>query len=315
MRGPYVPLAVIGVKLERLLSITYALLNQEVVSAAELAAQHQVSQRTIYRDIEALCAAGIPVVSYQGSNGGFGIIEAYKMDRSLLGPDDVNSLITLLSCTTTVFGDPRAERTLDRLRTVQSSERVPSLTLDLGSWRMNNEQLHELRKAIISRRVVRFRYVNAKNDRIERLVEPVTLHFKYYAWYLHGYCRTRADYRVFKLSRITDLSLTQELVLREHALTELNVGEGLPRYRDMTGAVIRFSPDAVAAALDCFYAEEKSFEPDGELIVRIVNPIDSDWLIARVLGYGGSAYIEEPEWLREELRAKLANLRARYEEV
>lgn len=302
-------------KLERLISITYALLNQEVISAAALAAQHQVSPRTIYRDIEAICAAGIPVVSYQGSNGGFGIIEAYKMDRSLLAPDDVNSLITLLSSTTTVFRDSRTERTLDRLRTVQSSERVPSLTLDLGSWRMNNELLHELRKAITSRCVVRFRYVNAKNDRIDRLVEPVTLHFKYYAWYLHGYCRTRAAYRVFKLSRITDFSLTEEPVLREHAPTELNVGEGLSRERDMTGAVIRFASEAVASALDCFYAEEKNFEPDGELSVRIVNPTDSDWLLSQVLGYGGSAYIEEPEWLREELRAKLANLCARYEEV
>ncbi|WP_459076904.1 WCX domain-containing protein [Cohnella rhizosphaerae] len=71
----------------------------------------------------------------------------------------------------------------------------------------------------------------------------------------------------------------------------------------------------MASALDCFYAEEKSFEPDGELIVRIVNPTDADWLLSQVLGYGGSAYIEEPVWLREELRAKLANLRARYGEV
>lgn len=302
-------------KLERLISITYALLNHEVVSATELAEQYQVSPRTIYRDIEAICAAGIPVVSYQGANGGFGIIKAYKMDRSLLGADDVSSLITLLSSTATIFKDERAERTLHRLRTVQSSERVPSLTLDLGSWRMNNELLHELRKAIKEKRVVRFGYINAKNHRIERCVEPINLQFKYYAWYLHGYCRTREDYRVFKLSRMTVLSVTQEAVLREHAPANLNVGSNLSGGRDLTGAVIRFTPDAVATGLDRFYAEDKTFEADGGLTIRIVNPTDADWLVSQVLGYGGSAYIEEPDWLREELRVKLAHLRARYEEV
>lgn len=302
-------------KLERLISITYALLNQDVVSATELAERYQVSPRTIYRDIEAICAAGIPVVSYQGASGGFGIIEEYKMDRSLLGEDDLGSLITLLSSTATVFKDELAERTLQRLRTVQSGERIPSLTLDLGSWRMNNGLLHALRSAIKEKRVVRFVYINGNNNRMERAVEPVTLQFKYYDWYLHGYCRYRSDYRVFKLSRMMEATVTEEQAVREHSPDGLNVGAGRWSRRDIQDVVIAFDASAVATALDLFYAEHKEFGRDGGLKVRVVNPTDAEWLISKVLGYGGSAYIEEPAWLREQVRDRIANLRARYGEV
>ena len=96
-------------KLERLISIIYKLLNNEVLSASMLAEEYQVSQRTIYRDIDVICAAGFPVISYQGMNGGYGIMDGYKMDKSLLGSYDVDSLITVLSSLSSVFKDERAQ--------------------------------------------------------------------------------------------------------------------------------------------------------------------------------------------------------------
>ncbi|GGD62386.1 helix-turn-helix transcriptional regulator [Paenibacillus nasutitermitis] len=105
-------------KLERMISMIYMLLNNEVVSASALAEKYGVSQRTIYRDIDAICAAGIPVVSYQGMNGGYGIIDSYKMDKSLLGSYDVESLITILHGMSTVFDDERAMETVRKLQTI-----------------------------------------------------------------------------------------------------------------------------------------------------------------------------------------------------
>nr|WP_275901720.1 WYL domain-containing protein [Paenibacillus sp. SYP-B3998] len=172
------------------------MLNHEVLSASELAERYQVSQRTIYRDIEAICAAGIPVVSFQGVNGGYGIIKEYKMDRSLLGSNDIQFLITLLHSAGTVFKDDTTKETIHRLQTIQRDNRPQRVTMDIGSWR--TDDLHTLRSAITSGRVITFGYMNGKNERSERVVEPVSLLFKYYAWFLHGYCRTRQDYRMFK---------------------------------------------------------------------------------------------------------------------
>lgn len=237
-------------KLERLISITYALLNNEVISASELANKYQVSQRTIYRDIEAICAAGIPVVSHQGVNGGYGIIKAYKMEKSLLHANDIESLITLLHSTATVFNDERATETMHRLQTIQS-DKMPSLTIDLGSWRANNAMLHTLQYAITARQVIRFEYLNAKNERANRVVEPVSLLFKYYTWYLHGYCRARKDYRVFKLTRMIDLVTMSEIYPCIHS-TYLQDFSLDYQKEELVGAVLHISGQSLANALDCF---------------------------------------------------------------
>lgn len=195
-------------KLERLISMIYMLLNNEILSASALAEKYNVSQRTIYRDIDAICAAGIPVVSYQGVNGGYGIMEQYKMDKSLLGSYDVSALITILHSMSTVFEDERALDTIQRLQTIDRSANSASqgLSMDIGSWRSYNEILRLLRRAITDRHVISFQYISAKNERIYRKVEPLRLMYKFGSWYLYGFCRTRNDYREFRISRMSELS-------------------------------------------------------------------------------------------------------------
>ncbi|MGQ7887599.1 helix-turn-helix transcriptional regulator [Paenibacillus sp. WC2504] len=300
-------------KLERLISITYALLNNEVISASELANKYQVSQRTIYRDIEAICAAGIPVVSYQGVNGGYGIIKEYKMEKTLLHDNDIESLITLLHSTATVFKDEGATETIHRLQTIQK-DKMPSLTMDLGSWRANNETLHTLRAAITTRQVIRFEYMNSKNERAHRIVEPVSLLFKYYSWYLHGYCRVRKDYRVFKLTRMIDLVTLPEIYPCIHSafLQDLSLDY---RKDEIVGAVLHFSGRSLAHALDCFYAEDKYFNEDGTLTITIINPSEVEWLVEMILSFGEDVEVLEPLSLRQLLKVKIEKMLNRYPQV
>ncbi|MBO7744323.1 YafY family transcriptional regulator [Paenibacillus sp. MWE-103] len=304
-------------KLERLLSIIYRLLNHEVVSAAELADRYGVSQRTIYRDIEAICAAGIPVVSYQGANGGYGIMKEYKMDKSLLGSDDIASLITLLDSASTVFQDERAQETIQRLKTVQTDNgRAPSLRMDLGSWRAYVALLRAIRASINAGRVVRFRYMNAKDEHQDRTVEPVSLVMKYGTWYLYGYCRTRRDYRVFKLTRMSELAELPD-VFEPHPETrmdEMFPGGGFG-HEQVEHAVIRFAAGSSARVLDEFYVDEKTFHEDGTLTLTIVEPIDAEWLIEKLLCFGEYAVVLEPPSLRQRMKKKIAAMLGRYEEV
>lgn len=128
-------------KLERLISMIYKLLNHEVLSASKLAEEFQVSQRTIYRDIDVICAAGIPVVSYQGTKGGYGIMDGYKMDRSLLRSYDVTSLITVLNSLSSVFEDEQAQGTIERLQTIGTEQQTSSLAVDFETRRMDPDAL------------------------------------------------------------------------------------------------------------------------------------------------------------------------------
>ena len=135
-------------KLERLISIIFKLLNNEILSASRLADEFQVSSRTIYRDIEAICAAGIPVVSYQGTNGGFGIIKGYKFDKSLIGSYDLSNLITVLRSLSGIFEDKTIDHTIERLKSLDPSGNNGILSVDLESHRTEAHSLIGLRNAI-----------------------------------------------------------------------------------------------------------------------------------------------------------------------
>lgn len=301
-------------KLERLISMIYMLLNNEVLSASALAEKYNVSQRTIYRDIDAICAAGIPVVSYQGVNGGYGIMEEYKMDKSLLGSYDVESLITILHSVSTVFEDERALETIHRLQTVGQESQTQSLSMDIGSWRANAESLRLLRTAITGKRIIRFDYINAKNERTNRKVEPVRLMYKYGSWYLYSFCRTREDYREFRVSRMADVVETPETFHRTHVVEHRERTYDMSRKAEQVDVVLHFSADSLAMAMDHFYDADKRFNDDGTLTMtlKVINPAEARWLLSILLSFGDKVEVMEPAELRQIMRTKLENMLSRY---
>lgn len=304
-------------KLERLVSIIYKLLNHEVVSAPVLAEQFQVSQRTIYRDIDVICAAGFPVVSYQGTKGGYGMMDGYKMDKSLLGSYDVNSLITVLHSLSTVFEDERAQGTIERLQTIETDYQTPSLSVDLETHRTAPEALRQLRASILERKIVRFDYINAKNERTIRDMEPLRLHFKYRNWYVYGFCRTRRDYREFRLSRMLNLFLTEETFGPHHELPEEAASSNKEWQGQLEDVVIRVGPEALAEVIDQFPQADKQFHADGSMTTRIpvYQPLQARWLWTILLGFGSGAEVLEPPALRGILKEQLQKTLKLYEEV
>lgn len=304
-------------KLERLISMIFKLLNHEVLSASMLAEEFQVSPRTIYRDIDVICAAGFPVISHQGIKGGYGMIDGYKMDKSLLGSYDVNSLITVLSSLSTVFVDERAQGTIERLQTVGTEQQTPSLAVDFETLRTEPDALRHLRTGITERRTVRFDYINTKNERTTRDIEPVRLHFKYSNWYMYGFCRTRRDYREFRLSRMMNFLLTQE-TFQPHHEVPIETALANKEWQDQVSDVVfRVSPKALAEAMDHFHQADKQFHEDGSMIMRIpvYQPLEARWLWSFLLSLGSGVEVLEPFELRGILIEQLRNALQLYEEV
>jgi len=305
-------------KLERLISMIYMLLSNEVVSATALAEKYNVSQRTIYRDIETICAAGIPVVSYQGVNGGYGIIEEYKMDRSLLGSYDVGTLITILNSMSTVFSDDRAQETINKLQTLQNDQKSPSVTMDISSWPYR-ETLQLLRTAITEHRVVRFEYISAKNERVNRVVEPIQLMYKYRTWYIYGYCRLRNDYREFKVTRMGALRMMTEHFKPHQELPNSEEGQGTQANTNNEGIAVKLhvTVDGLARALDQFYDDERTFLEDGTLLITI-NLSDASglgWLMPIILSFGDKIRVVEPLEIRMQVKEMLEKMLHTYQEV
>ncbi|MED0946893.1 YafY family protein [Bacillus mobilis] len=303
-------------KLERLISIIFKLLNNEILSASSLADEFQVSPRTIYRDIEAICAAGIPVVSYQGTNGGFGIIKGYKFDRSLMGSYDILNLITVLSSLSSIFKDKEIEHTIDRLKLLDTNSSNKSLLIDLESRRTEPNALMNLRKAIHEKKVVHFNYVSNKNEFTSREVEPIYLHYKFRNWYIYGYCRERQNYREFRLSRMMDVTLKQEKISQNHEIK----GEAVYSNGNLVGVedvVIWVSPNSLAEALDQFANSSKNINDDGSMTITITvyQPLQAGWLKSILLSFGSGAKIVKPVELQAILIDEAKKIIKVYEDI
>ncbi|MDH5160520.1 helix-turn-helix transcriptional regulator [Heyndrickxia oleronia] len=303
-------------KLERLISIIFKLLNNEILSASSLADEFQVSTRTIYRDIEAICAAGIPVVSYQGTNGGFGIIEGYKFDRSLIGSYDILSLVTVLSSLSSIFEDKEVEHTIERLKMLDTSGNNRTLLVDLDSHRTEPNSLMDLRKAIHEKRVIRFDYVSNKNEFTSRELEPVHLHYKYRNWYLYGYCRERQNYREFRVSRMMSIILTEKTFLQTHEAKEDStyLVDNLEGFEDV---VIWVNPISLAGVLDQFQNSAKVMNSDGSMTITlsVYQPLHARWLKSILLSFGSGAKVIKPVELQSIIMDEAKKIMKVYEDI
>ncbi|MEL7654391.1 MAG: YafY family protein, partial [Bacillota bacterium] len=193
-------------KLDRLVSIIVVLLRKEKVQAKELAEMFDVSVRTILRDVDAINLAGIPIVTYQGANGGIGIAEGYRLDRSVFTSDEMASILSTLKGLSGSLPGSKHEVLLEKFRNVISPSQIEllntksnQLIIDLSPW-IGNDQLKErlkvLEKAISERKIAEFAYLDTLGSRTKRTVEPYSLILKGQNWYLYAWCKLRQDFRL-----------------------------------------------------------------------------------------------------------------------
>lgn len=205
-------------KTERLISIIMLLLERKRMNATELATIFEVSSRTIYRDVEAINRAGIPIVSYMGPNGGVGIMDEYKVDKRVFTTSDIVALLAGLNGVRTALASEEMNSTLAKIKAMIPKEQLAELDaqsnqlfIDLAPWSGDATQegyLASLRAAIANRRVVTIAYINADNSATARDVEPYRLLLKGGRWYVQGFCLLRNEMRTFRLSRIARMEET-----------------------------------------------------------------------------------------------------------
>ncbi|MDU4694525.1 MULTISPECIES: helix-turn-helix transcriptional regulator [Paenibacillus] len=200
-------------KVERLISIIMILLKKEVVSATEFSELFNVSKRTILRDMETLSLANIPIYSIQGVNGGYGIMDEYKVDKRLLSSSDLENILTALGGLEQILLTGEVERTIKKIEAMVSPLSLRrSIQLSFYDWEGRSEMLETLKicqDSILKKRLVSFDYTDKDGVVTNRMVEPYALHFSESSWYLRGFCLHRQGYRTFKLSRIDHITVDE----------------------------------------------------------------------------------------------------------
>lgn len=297
-------------KLERLLSIIILLLNRRMVQAKELAERFEVSIRTIYRDIDAINAAGIPIVTYQGTNGGIGLSEGYRLDRNMLTNDELAAIVTALRSVSTSYGKEQHQRLVEKINSVvlpahekEFQHKTNRVLIDYAPWdgiEHLRPKLQLLDEAIDSCALVNFTYSNAEGVVSQRIVEPYMLILKGRQWYLQAYCLEKEAFRLFKLKRMKELAIDRErtFIRRDPAAQEHNEDKSKFKPSHIPEVVFRFQAEARHLAEEWFGIEELLPVEDGSWLVKKAYP-ENEWLYSFILGLGHHAEVLEPQHLRK----------------
>lgn len=218
---------VVRVKLYRLLSLISLLTNKDKITVSELANELEVSKRTIYRDLDSLTMAGIPIISYSGYNGGISIADNFKFDKSVLSNNDIKNILLGLNSILSLDEDKEIKYLISRLipKEMQKINEESDIIIDLSNWYSDNfsqEMINAFRKAIVNQQYVHIEY-HSKSIASKRKIEPYKLIFKENGWYLYAYCLSRNAFRLFKLTRISSFELSSDTFARKRRINTNNI--------------------------------------------------------------------------------------------
>ena len=306
-------------KLERLLAITIILLNNDKVQAKDLADRFEVSIRTIYRDLETINMSGIPIISYPGNNGGYGIMDTFKIDKHIFSDSDIESVLSTLKGISNSLDDTQLDSALEKLmniglaRNKDLSHLNDKIIVDIFRYGASAKQkeAHKLiYYAINNSRLINFEYVNALGEATARTIEPMTLVFKNFSWYLFAFCKLKDDFRFFKLTRIRNINVS----VHTYARREAKYGDyELSAERNYQGVelIIKFNARIKHRIEEYFPENISEYLPDGSPIVKL-NWKEDEWIYSFILSYGDDAEIISPPHIRENYIKKIKNISALY---
>lgn len=295
-------------KIDRLIGILSILLQKEMTTAPELAEHFEVSRRTINRDIEDLCKAGIPIQTTQGVGGGISIMSGYRMDRTILTSRDMQMILAGLRSLDSVSGSSYYSQLMEKIQ-AGSSELVSgkeSVLIDLSSWYKATlaPKISMIQDAIESRHLIKFKYFAPSGESV-RTIEPYYVVFKWTSWYVYGWCLKRKDYRLFKLNRMDKVELTdKEFECRSVPLPEMSADLLYPRNIKVRAL---FDADMKWRLVEEFGMKCYTERKDGKLLFEEYYS-DMENLVSWMLTFGDKVEVLEPEEVRERLKAMADNM-------
>ena len=294
----------------RLFEIVYILMQKGCVTAGQLSGRLGVSERTIYRDLDLLSSAGIPVYTTQGKGGGIRLLENFVLDKSILTAEEQREVLAALQGLGAVR-DTDIAGALDKLGAVFRQNTDSWVEIDFSNWGPGSrERFLLLKKAVLQKKVVAFDYYNSQGEKFSREAEPLQLWFKDRAWFLKAYCLTKDSFRIFKISRMKNICLTDNPFSRNLTGTSWQFTGPL----GILSVKLHLDASMAYRVYDEFDENEIDQDADGSFTVRVSFP-EGEWVYGYILSFGSSAEVLEPEELRTEFSRRIAQMKKKYSET
>lgn len=295
-------------KLDRLLGILLVLLTKKRVNASYLANYFEVSRRTIYRDIESLELAGVPIATCHGRDGGIEILSSYKIDSHFLDENEKEILLDSLNLRSSLFEDKRIDLLIKKIENISNgniqkqllkSINILNLVTGRNEIRIDiNNKLKLIKKAIDDDKIIKFNYTNYNGETKLRYVEPLYIRFNNGFWYLYGFCRVKNDFRVFKLTRIKDLKTTNDTFIPNRENLDNSIYTAYNKSHDIV--ILKFDRSELGKLYD-YFTEDEIIEINSDSIVVEFKYYNDYNIISFILGFGSSVAIMQPIYLKQKL--------------
>lgn len=289
-------------KIDRLIGILSILIQKQKVTAPELAQKFEVSRRTINRDIESLCQAGIPICTSQGNGGGIEILDGYKMDRTVLTSKEMQMIIAGLRSLDSVSGSNFYGRLMEKIKTGSSDflSGNESILIDLSAWNRESlsPKIEVIQDAMEKHRAIGFEYFSPAGE-TKRKMDPFYLVFKWHSWYVWGWCRLRKEFRLFKLSRMINLKMTKlETKVRKVQLPDFS---SMEKDREPFHLAVEFDSSMKYQLIEEYGPESFKVLKNGRLLFER-NLRDREYAVNWILSCREKARVLEPQMIIDELK-------------
>lgn len=288
-------------QINRLFEIVYILLEKRTITAKELADRFEVSTRTIYRDIDILSQANIPIYTTKGKTGGICILDDYVLNKSILSEEEQNQILFALQSMDKIT-NKNEKNILEKMSTIFNKSKTNWIEVDFSDWGTNGEidnRFNIIKEAILKQKVLEFTYYNTYGQETKRKVEPLQIYFKDKAWYLKSYSIDKQDYRLFKISRMKDIQVIDETFEREIP----NIIEKKLDIKTVT-LELEISKEMSYRVYDEFKKEEITIKENGDFYVKVTYP-ENDWVYGNILSYGEYIKIISPQYVKDIIKNKL----------
>ena len=300
-------------QINRLFEIIYILLNKKMITAQELAEHFEVSVRTIYRDIDILSSAGIPIYASQGMGGGISLLENYVLDKSVLSEREQNEILYALQ-SLSITQAPETEIVLAKLSSLFNKSRTNWIEVDFSPWGSDEKRTCQfiiIKEAILNRRIIEFNYFSSSGEKSIRRVEPMKLIFKVNTWYLQAFCLTRNAYRTFKITRMSEVLMTQE-VFPERDLQESSENSKTQKTQEWIPVHLKISAEGAYRVYDEFDEKDITKNQDGSFTIIASLP-ENKWMIRYLLSFGADVEVVAPQNIRDMIQSELNKIAIQYQ--
>jgi predicted DNA-binding transcriptional regulator YafY len=286
----------------RLFEIVYILMQKKKITAKELADKFEVSIRTIYRDIEILSRANIPIYTIKGKDGGIGLLDEYVLNKTILSEKEQNQILFALQGMKKVVGEDEKD-ILEKLSILFNKKVNDWIKIDFSNWgkdKTQKERFEMIKTAILNKNKIEFIYYNSNGNESKRIVEPLQIWFKDKSWYLISYCKLKEDYRIFKIARIKGIK-----ILEEHFERELPKEKKEEKYRLKNILLeLEINKEMAYRVYDEFESKEISKKDNGNFIVKVEYP-ENEWVYGYILSFGEHIKVLSPDRARNVIKYKL----------